>query len=324
MLTAKDVRGVVAMMPAFTTRDGDSVHNTETINTDELKRAVDQMIRDGVDALATTGSFGEFHTLLWEEQKELIEATVGAVRRRVPLFIGCTSLNTREALMKMKFIAESGADGVLTGVPFYFPSTVDNAVEFYLDLAQAFPKLAIMIYHNPPLHHVTLPVEAFRRLVTRPNIIAMKDSHRDPMSFMKLMEITGGKIGVFVFQAQLYPYLMLGAAGCWSIHAWMGPSPLFHARDAGRAGDWQGLKKICMEMADAVVAGPSHSSADLQWRESGLKLAINEAGYCYAGPLRPPFRVIPEEVKRRSEVQAQKWLALCAAYPLEVRQAAGA
>jgi len=323
MLTAKDVRGVVAMMPAFTTKDGDSIHSANTVDADELKRAVDQMIRDGVDAIATTGSFGEFHTLLWEEQKKLIEATVSAVRKRVPLFVGCTSLNTREALVKMKFIAESGADGVLTGVPFYFPSTVDNAVQFYYDLAEAFPKLHIMIYHNPPLHHVTLPVEAFRKLVAKPNIIAMKDSHRDPLSFMKLQEITGGKVSVFVFQSRLYPYVMLGAAGCWSIHAWMGPSPVFQARDAALAGDWDRTKKICLDMAEAVVAGPGYSLADLQWREGGLKLAINEAGYCYAGPLRPPFRIIPEEVKERAKILAKKWRALCDAYPLEVRKAVG-
>lgn len=324
MLTAKDVRGVVAMMPAFTTRDGDSVHQTNTIDTDELKTAVEKIIQDGVDAIATTGSFGEFHTLLWEEQKKLIEATVAAVRKRVPVFIGCTSLNTREAMMKMKFIAESGADGVLAGVPFYFPATADNAVQYFLDIADAFPKLGVMIYHNPPLHRVTLPVEAFRKLVTRPNIIAMKDSHRDLTSFMKLQEIIRGKISVFVYQSQLYPYVMLGAAGCWSIHAWMGPGPVLQARDACLAEDWEKAKKICLDMTDAVLVGGGSFLTDLYWRESSCKLAINEAGYCYAGPLRPPFRIVPKEVKEQAKVMAQKWRALCAAYTREARQAMGA
>ena len=35
------------------------------------------MIRDGANAIATMGSFGEFHTLLWEEKKKFIEATIG-------------------------------------------------------------------------------------------------------------------------------------------------------------------------------------------------------------------------------------------------------
>jgi dihydrodipicolinate synthase/N-acetylneuraminate lyase len=32
--------------------------------------------------------------------------------------IGCTSTNTREALEKMRYIRDAGADGVITGVPF--------------------------------------------------------------------------------------------------------------------------------------------------------------------------------------------------------------
>jgi hydratase-aldolase len=315
VLTASDLKGVVAMMPAFTTKDGNSVQATVTIDTAELERAVDRIIRDGVDVIATTGSFGEFHTLLWEEQKNLIEATVAAVKKRVPLFIGCTSLNTREAILKMRFIEQSGADGVLTGVPFYFPSTVDNAVQYFWDIAEAFPRLAIMIYHNPPLHRVTIPVAAFKKLVEKPNIVAMKDSHRDPNSFMAMQEIIGGKINVFVFQSQLYPYTMLGAAGCWSIHVWMGPWPVIQARNACQREEWGKAKRICMDLTEASDAAGGRFLSDLYWRESSCKLAINEVGYCHAGPLRPPFRSIPEEVHKTAREIASKWIALCKKYP---------
>jgi hydratase-aldolase len=305
----------MAMMPAFTTKNGDSIHLTDTVDFHALEHAVDRIIRDGVDVIATTGSFGEFHTLLWEEQKTLIEATVSAVKRRVPLFIGCTSLNTREAIMKTKFIQESGADGVLTGVPFYFPSTVDNAVQYFWDLADAFPKLGIMIYHNPPLHRVTIPVEAFKGLVAKKNILAMKDSHRDPNSFIAMQEIIKGKISVFVFQSQLYPYTMLGAAGCWSIHVWMGPSPVIQAWDACERGEWERAKAMCMDLMEASNAASGKFLTDLYWRESSCKLAINEAGYCTAGPLRPPFRNIPEEVHATAREIASKWTRLCEKYP---------
>ncbi|NIO12271.1 MAG: dihydrodipicolinate synthetase, partial [Deltaproteobacteria bacterium] len=149
--------GVMAMMPAFATPDANDIRSTSTIDINNLKAGVDRMIADGGDVIATTGSFGEFHTLLWEEFETITRATLDAVRDRVPLFIGCTSLNSRETVRKMKFIREAGGKGVLVGVPFYFPSTVDNAVQFYHDIAEMFPDLAIMVYHNPALHNVTLP-----------------------------------------------------------------------------------------------------------------------------------------------------------------------
>ena len=313
MIRAQDLEGVIAMMPAFTTQDGDSPQAIDTVDTMALEAAVDRMIRDGVNAITTTGSFGECHTLLWEEHKKLIEATIGVARKRVPVFIGCTTLNTRETMRQVRFAQEAGGDGVLCGVPFYLPSTVDNAVQFYLDLADGFPKLGIAIYHNPPIHRVTIPVSAFEKLVTRPNIVAMKDSHRTPIEFMKLMKIVNGKISVFVYQSQMYPYVMLGAAGCWSICAWMGPWPLLRLRDACFSGDWETAKEICIDISEAYT-NPGRP-ADLFWRENFHKLVINEAGYCYAGPLRPPFRHIPPEVVEQSKVVAARWKKLSEKYP---------
>src|SRR5512140_745167 len=134
MIIAIDLKGIMAMMPAFTTKDGDRPDAEDTVDATELARAVDQIIRDGVNVITTTGSFGEFHTLLWEEHKKLIEATVAAVNKRVPLFIGCTNLNPREAIRQARFAQEAGADGVLLGVPFYYQASVDNAVQFFHDV----------------------------------------------------------------------------------------------------------------------------------------------------------------------------------------------
>jgi dihydrodipicolinate synthase/N-acetylneuraminate lyase len=323
MIGPEDLKGLCAMMPAFTTADGESLDATATVDTANLAKAVDRMIGDGANMIATTGSFGEFHTLLWEEQKTLIEATVQTVRKRVPLFIGITALNTREALMKIRFAQEAGADGVLTGVPHYYPSTIENAVQYYLDVADKFPKLGVMIYHNPLLHRVTIPVNAFNRLVTRPNIVAMKDSHRDTFSFMKLMNIVRGKISVFVFQAQSHPYMSLGAAGCWSIFAWMGPWPVLRLLDACSSGDLETAKTICVELDEASQAG-GKVQFELFWRENSSKLAINEAGYCDAGPLRPPFRHVPPEVQESAKKIAQAWNRLVEKYkPAEPRAKLG-
>ena len=137
------------------------------------------MVRDGADVIATTGSFGECHTLLPDEFATLARESVDVVAKRVPLFVGVTSVNARETVEKMRVVADTAADGVLLGVPYYFPSTVENAVRFFREIAELFPKLNILIYHNPALHHVTLPVEAFEALVKIPQIVGMKDSHRD-------------------------------------------------------------------------------------------------------------------------------------------------
>src|ERR1700750_1101598 len=114
MITSKDLKGVMAMMPAFTTHDGDRIDAVDTVDTDELTRAVDKLIRDGgVNVVTTTGSFGGFSSLLCAEHTKIIEATVAAVKKLVPVFVGCTNLNPREAIRQAKFAQQAGADGLL-------------------------------------------------------------------------------------------------------------------------------------------------------------------------------------------------------------------
>ena len=72
---------------------------------------------------------------------------------------------------------------------------------FYSRIAEMFPKLAFLIYHNPAHHQVKIPVSVFG-LVKCSNIVGMKDSHRDTREFLRLMEIIRGKISVMTNQAQ--------------------------------------------------------------------------------------------------------------------------
>jgi dihydrodipicolinate synthase/N-acetylneuraminate lyase len=309
MLAASDIGGMMAMMPAFAKDSAADLRATDTVSVERLRAGLDRMVRDGADIISTTGSFGECHTLLPDEFKTLAHESADVMRRRVPLFIGVTSVNARETVEKMRVVSDTAADGVLLGVPYYFPSTVENAVRFFREIAELFPKLNILIYHNPALHHVTLPVEAFEALVKIPAIVGMKDSHRDTTTFMKLQKITAGKISSLCNQLQYVPYAQLGAAGFWSIDAWMGPWPQFALRDAVARGDIEAAKEIILD-----IAGPGTRKANLSWRETAAKLGIAMAGYVEPGPLRAPFLDIPQEVLDAQRKRVERWQRLCAKY----------
>jgi trans-o-hydroxybenzylidenepyruvate hydratase-aldolase len=323
MLAASDIGGLMAMMPAFAKDSAADLRATDTVSVERLRAGLDRMVRDGADVIATTGSFGECHTLLADEFRTLAHESAEVMRRRVPLFVGVTSVNARETVEKMRVVNETAADGVLLGVPYYFPSTVENAVRFFREIAELFPKLNILIYHNPALHHVTLPVEAFEALVKIPAIVGMKDSHRDTTTFMKLQKVIAGKISVMCNQLQYVPYGQLGAAGFWSIDAWMGPWPQFALRDAVARGDIEGAKDIILD-----IAGPGTRKANLSWRETAAKLGIAMAGYVEPGPLRAPFLDIPQEVLDGQRKRVERWQRLCAkyapAYEAKTKRAANA
>ena len=224
MLQPSDVRGLMAMMPAFATDEANQLLSVNTIAVDRLSSGLDQMIRDGADVIATTGSFGEFHTLLPEEFETLASAAVETARRRLPIFIGTTALNSREVVAKMRVVDGLGADGVIVGVPFYFPSSPANVVHFYKSIAELFPRLAIMAYHNPELHNVRFNVPLIEELLKIKGLIAMKDNARMPQEFVRLASVTKGRMSLFVNQGQYRAY-----------------APMHVHRGRLRAGDRAGL-----------------------------------------------------------------------------------
>ena len=303
MLTATGLNGVLGMMPAFATPEAVDIRATQTIAVDNLKEGVDKIIRDGVNNIATTGTYGECYNLLFDEFKTLAVATVEAVKKRVPLFIGCTSPNPREVAQKMNFVKGLGADGVLLGVPYYETLHVQDAIKFYHDIADLFPTLNILIYHNPENHKFTIPVTAFKELVKKPTIIGMKDSHRTTQAFMNLQKIVKGKISVFVNQTQLYPYYKLGAAGCWSTEVWMGPWPVLYLVEQVRKGDDQSA----MEVIDDLIGD---GSGGKPVPGVGNKRPAEFADYCKVGPTRIPFVTFPETELAKAKRRAAYWMKL--------------
>ena len=299
MLTAKDVGGVMGMMPAFATDDATDINATQTIAVDNLAEGVDRIIKDGIDVISTTGTYGECYNLLWEEFRTITAAAVDTVKKRVPLFIGVTSPNPREVVQKMNFVKETAADGVLLGVPYYETLPVDDAVRFYHDVADMFPTLNILIYHNPGNHKFTLPVGAFKELVKKPTIVGMKDSHRTTSAFMNLQRITQGRISVFVNQTQLVPYYGMGAAGCWSTEVWMGPWPILHLRNLARRGE--------NDKAAEVIADVMTASQGKPVPGEGFKRPAEYTDYCKVGPTRVPFLNFPDNQIDRAKKRAAHW-----------------
>ena len=320
MLTARDLHGVMATAPTFATPDADSLEAASTVDVDNLAAGLDRIIRDGVDIISMLGSFGECYNLFWDEFKTVASTAYEVVDKRVPLFIGSTSQNPREAVQKLKFIRDLGGDGSLLGVPYYDLLGTNTVVNFYKEICEMFPDLGILVYHNPENHKFTFPVSIFNKLIENPNIIGMKDSHRDTRSFMQLQRIIKGKISVFVNQTQLFPYVKMGAAGCWSIDAWMGPWPVLHLRNLVDRGDDEEAQRVTADL----LGGSTGARVAGQEDGGGGTTPQRIAGYIDPGPSRRPTLPPTEAGIERATKRAAYWEELCDKYrPLvEAEQAA--
>ncbi len=83
------------------------------IDEDALRGLIEFQIINGTDGIVPCGTTGESPTLSHDEHDRVIEITIDAVKKRVPVIAGTGSNSTAEALRLTKHAYEAGADGAL-------------------------------------------------------------------------------------------------------------------------------------------------------------------------------------------------------------------
>ncbi len=315
MLGPKDFHGVYAIIPTPAKDDADRWDAVDTVDLLETERIVNRLIEDGVHGLIVLGTTGECATITLSEYEAFVDCVLATVRRRVPTFIGTTALGTHEIVRRTRFAAERRADGILLGLPMWQPMTTDMAVEFYRTIAEAFPRLALMVYGNPRAFRFAFPAEFWGRVVEMaPTLVAAKYSR--PKALLESLAASKGRVhflpndgGVLKF-SELSPET---TTACWSTAASMGPEPVLELMSALSSRDAERLKAIAADLAWArEPITPLTGDPDLfaSYNIQIEKTRIEAAGYCKAGPLRPPYGVIPEEYAAAARENAERWRRL--------------
>jgi len=311
-VTKDDLKGIIALPPTPCTPNGDKWEETSTVDTVGLQRIVKNLVRDGVDGLMMTGTLGEGHSLLWDEQKMAIETAVDAAGSRTPVFVGTTSLGTREVIAKTKFAENAGASGILLGVPMWCPQSVENAIQYYLDVAEAVKPFSIVVYHNPSAFRVYLPPSAFEKLAAAGNIIGSKETYFDILHNFEVLRRVKGKLSVLSIDHLMYPMMDLGTTGCWSSWAAMGPWPVRYLYDLCRKGAWDEAKQLAAEIRN--VFPPIDWTLFHENEPSIMRIIFNEVGYDNAGPVRRPFLHLPQSLRSAAIESGQKYRKLASRY----------
>jgi hypothetical protein len=83
---ASDLRGIMAYPPTPAKPNAGDIHARDTVDLDETERMIKQLLRDGVDSIATNGTLGEMATLTLEEWKAFASVVVETVRAHDPDF----------------------------------------------------------------------------------------------------------------------------------------------------------------------------------------------------------------------------------------------
>lgn len=307
-VSGADMRGVMAYPPTPALPGADEVEAQDTVDFAETERMIKALIDDGVDAIATNGTLGECSSLTlkeWQDFATCVVETAHGVNPDFPVFIGATTLNTRDTVSRMRFLRDIGATGTLLGRPMWGEMVGPVMEKFYRDVAEATPEMAIVVYDNTAAFHGIIPRSVYRTLIELPQVVAVKYAGGASVGFRyhNDMAWTGDKFPLMPIETDWYPaWEMYGeelVGMAWSSTTAMGPAPVLALRDAlqqGRMDDARWLTERLRWAHEPFLVGQDFM--EFAKYNVGLeKIRVNEAGYMKVGASRVPYvdELIPEQ-----------------------------
>ncbi len=226
-----NLRGVIP--PVVTPFD-----QSEEVDEAALRAEVNYLIEEaGVHGIAIGGSTGEGHTLNSAELRQTIGAGVEEAAGRVPIVAGIIVDSTRQAIERIKAVADLNIAALqITPVHYLFKPTDEAMYTHFAALADKFA-IPIIIYNVVPWCYCS-PQLLIRLIREEPGVIGVKQSAGDLKTLADLMLVLDGEGLIFAaMDGLLYPAYTLGAHG--SIAAILPAAPKLSVAlwDAVQAGD---------------------------------------------------------------------------------------
>lgn len=224
------------------------------IDEEAFRELIEFQIANGTDAIVPCGTTGESATLSHEEHDRVIEITIDAVKKRVPVIAGTGSNNTLEALRLTRHAYEAGADGVLMVCPYYNRPTQEGLYQHFKTIADAVP-IPIILYNIQSRTGVNLLPETVAKLSKIKNIVGVKEASGSIKQMSDIINLCGPEFTVLsgddIFTL---PLLSIGGAGVISVISNVAPADMADMVDAFWAHDLEKAQKLHYKMSPLIDA----------------------------------------------------------------------
>jgi 4-hydroxy-tetrahydrodipicolinate synthase len=265
-----------------------------------LARFVDWQITEGTHGLVPVGTTGESPTLDFDEHKRVIEITVQAAKKRVPVIAGTGSNATDEAIELSQYAEKAGADGVLIVTPYYNKPTQEGLFQHFKAINDAI-NIPLVIYNIPARSIVDMSVATMARCFKElKNVVGVKDATanlaRPSLQRMacgdKFCQLSGEDATALGFMAH-------GGRGCISVASNVAPKLCSEFQNACLAGDY----KKALALQDRLM--PLHDILFIETNPAPVKYAVSRLGFC-TPDMRLPMVPLSEASKKAIDAVLQE------------------
>jgi 4-hydroxy-tetrahydrodipicolinate synthase len=260
------------------------------IKTDVLGKLCGDLIKAGVHGLTPLGSTGEFAYLSNAQRTTVVQATIEAAQKRVPVIAGVAATATADAVAQAKSYQQLGADGILAILESYFPLK-DAQVEAYFRAIADAVDIPVVLYTNPQFQRSDLSLDTISKLSTHPRIKHIKDASTNTGRLLSIMNRCPD-IKVFSASAHIPAAVMLiGGVGWMAGPACVVPRQSVRLYDLCRAGRWDEAMALQRRLWAINEAFARFNLA------ACIKAGLQTQGYDVGDPVPPQPALSPDERK---------------------------
>jgi 4-hydroxy-tetrahydrodipicolinate synthase len=264
---------------------------------DTFRELVDWQIAEGSNALVPCGTTGESATMSADEQRRVIEVTVGVSAGRVPVIAGCGSNNVAHAIEYLHAAKDVGADAALVVMGYYNRPSQAGMIAAFKALSDA-SALPIIVYNIPARAVVDISVETLAEIAKLPNIAGVKDAtgNLGRVSAQRLacgeefIQLSGNDETALAFN-------VAGGVGCISVTANVAPRLCSDFQKAVREARWDEALKL----QDRLY--PLHTALFTDASPGPVKYAMSRVRPGFPTELRLPM-VEPSDASKRAVDEA--------------------
>ena len=260
-----------------------------------LDRLVGKLLEDGVAGFVVCGTTGEAAALSQAEQLAVLDAVLQrAPAERVIMGLAGNQLNALLDLQRE--IQRRPLAGLLVPAPYYIRPSQAGLEHFFTTLADA-AEVPLVLYDIPYRTGIHIERDTLRRIVSHPNIQAIKDCAGDAETTM--MMIAEGQVQVLAGEdTQIFNTLCLGGAGAISASAHIRADLYVRMQQCVAGGDLQGARQLHYQLL------PWMQTAFAEANPSAIKAALALQGLIGEEPRAPLLPCTAATRERLREVLA--------------------
>jgi 4-hydroxy-tetrahydrodipicolinate synthase len=262
--------------------------DTGAVDVPGLRALVEYHLNAGTDNLCILGTTGEASVLSMSERALVLQTVAEVAKGRVPLLVGCGTIDPQHVHEMTQQAFDCGADAALVVTPYYVKPPQRGLIRHFTDVATTSP-LPVVMYNVPGRTAVDMADSSIAIAAMHENIVAVKDATGNLARVAALRQqlrdhqVSNDFLLLSGDDATSVDFCLLGGHGCISVTANVAARAMHESMVAALQGD----RTVATTLNEPLTA--LHTKLFCESNPMPVKYAARRLGLIGSSYCRPPL-----------------------------------